>query len=410
MNMIANLIADRLGGSGFGENTLLNKFSLIKQAKAEMRAVNPGLPLIDLGVGEPDLPADPEIVAILAREAGKAENRWYADNGIAEFQEAAAGYLDRVYGVNGLNPATQILHGIGSKSILALLPLCFINPGDLILATTPGYSIAATYTRYLGGEVYYLPLRKENDFYPDFDAIPSEILQRAKMLYINYPNNPTGQTATGEFYRKVVDFATRNRIMVIADTAYGALTYAGYRPLSFLSVAGAAEVGVELHSLSKVFNMTGWRLAFAAGNPEIIKAYGMVKDNTDSGQFRAIQKAGVYALNHPELTLQNCERYSRRFDLLVPALREAGFAAVKPRASFYCYLPCPRGTKNGVAFNSAQAAAEYLLKNALISTVPWDEAGPYLRMSVTFEADGAEAERAVVDDLKERLLGLEMVF
>jgi LL-diaminopimelate aminotransferase len=410
MNMIANLIADRLGGSGFGANTLLNKFSLIKQAKAETRAVNPGLPLIDLGVGEPDLAADPEIVAILAREAGKPENRWYADNGIAEFQEAAAGYLDRVYGVNGLNPATQILHGIGSKSILALLPLCFINPGDLILATTPGYPIAATYTRYLGGEVYYLPLRKENNFYPNFEAIPEEILQRVKMLYINYPNNPTGQTATGEFYREVVDFATRNRIMVIADTAYGALTYPGYRPLSFLSVAGAAEVGVELHSLSKAFNMTGWRLAFAAGNPEIIKAYGMVKDNTDSGQFRAIQKAGVYALNHPELTLQNCERYSRRFDLLVPALREAGFAAVKPRASFYCYAPSPRGTKNGIAFNSAQAAAEYLLKNALISTVPWDEAGPYLRMSVTFEADGVEAEQAVVDDLKERLLGLELVF
>jgi LL-diaminopimelate aminotransferase len=216
--------------------------------------------------------------------------------------------------------------------------------------------------------------------------------------------------ATVEFYREVVAFAARNRIAVIADAAYGALTYDGYQPLSFLEVEGAIEVGIELHSLSKAFNMTGWRLAFAAGNPELIKAYAMVKDNTDSGQFRAVQKAGAYALYHPELIWPNCERYSRRFDLLVPALRAAGFAAVKPRAAFYCYVPSPRGTKTGLSFESAAAAAEFLITNSLISTVPWDEADPRLRMSVTFEADGFEAEQAVVADLQERLRGLELVF
>jgi LL-diaminopimelate aminotransferase len=410
MSYITNLIADRLGGGAFGKSGQLYKFARIKQAKAAARAAHPGQPLIDLGVGEPDLPADPAIVEILAREAGKAENRCYADNGILEFQEAASLYLERVYGVRNIDPVTQILHGIGSKPILAMLPLALVNPGDVILTTTPGYPIAATYTRYLGGEVYYLPLRKENDFYPDFTSVPAEILRRAKLLYINYPNNPTGQVATVEFYREVVAFAARNRIAVIADAAYGALTYDGYQPLSFLEVEGAIEVGIELHSLSKAFNMTGWRLAFAAGNPELIKAYAMVKDNTDSGQFRAVQKAGAYALYHPELIWPNCERYSRRFDLLVPALRAAGFAAVKPRAAFYCYVPSPRGTKTGLSFESAAAAAEFLITNSLISTVPWDEADPRLRMSVTFEADGFEAEQAVVADLQERLRGLELVF
>jgi LL-diaminopimelate aminotransferase len=410
MSYITNLIAERLGGNEFGKSAKLYKFAMIKQAKAEARALHPELSLIDLGVGEPDLPADPAIVEILAREAGKAENRWYADNGIPEFKEAAARYLERVYGVRNIDPVTQILHGIGSKPILAMLPLCLINPGDVILATTPGYPIAPTYTQYLGGEVYYLPLRKEKGFYPDFTKIPNTILSRAKLLYINYPNNPTGQTATVEFYKEVVEFAAKNRIAVIADAAYGTLTYNGYQPLSFLAVDGAIDVGIEIHSLSKAFNMTGWRLAFAAGNPEIVKAYGVIKDNTDSGQFRAIQKAGVYALNHPELTLENCERYSRRFDLLVPALKEVGFAATKPQASFYCYVPSPTGTRSGTKFDSAADAAEYLIKNALISTVPWDDAGAYLRMAATFEADGLEAERAVVAELKERLQRLELVF
>ncbi len=403
------IFADRIGGRNFGRETKLYKFAVIKQAKAEARALHPDLPLIDLGVGEPDQPADPTIVEILAREAGKPENRFYADNGIPEFQEAAAQYLERTYRVTGIDPYRQILHGIGSKPIQAMLPLCFINPGDVALATVPGYPVIATYTEYAGGEVYPLPLKREHGFFPDFMAVPPEILKRAKLLYINYPNNPTGQTATEEFYQDVVEFATKHHIIVVSDAAYAALTY-GYGSLSFLSTPGAAEVGVEIHSLSKAFNMTCWRLAFLAGNPEIVKAYGTIKDNTDSGQFRAIQKAGIYALGHPELTRANCERYSRRFDMLIPALREAGFDAFKPKASFYCYIRAPKGAKSGLVFKDAQDAASFLLKEALISTVPWDDAGPYLRVAVTFEAKDPGEERDVIAEIKRRLLRLDLDF
>jgi LL-diaminopimelate aminotransferase len=410
MNFIEDKIALRLGGKDFENTASGYKFAAIKKMKAEAKQLHPELPLIDLGVGEPDQAANSGIVEMLSREAGKAENRFYADNGIPEFQEAAAGYMEKAYGVKGLDPNQQILHGIGSKPILAMLPLLFINPGDVALTTVPGYPVLGTYTRYLGGEAYPLPLWPENDFYPDFSAIPSAILKRAKLLYINYPNNPTGQVATLEFYRQVVEFAYRNQIMIVSDASYAALTYDGHHFLSFLSVDGAGEVGVEIHSLSKAFNMTGWRLAFLAGNPKIIKAYGMVKDNTDSGQFRAIQKAGVYALNHPELAMNNCERYSRRLDLLVKVLREVGLNAVKPAGTFYCYVPIPKGTGTGIRFETAAEVAEFLLREALISVIPWDHAGSYLRFSVTFEADGEEAEIRVMEELKRRLLRLGLVF
>ena len=409
MDFTTDKIAERLGGSNFGKTTKIYKFVRIKQAKDEARRNHPESPLIDMGVGEPDQPAFPGIVETLCREAGKPENRWYSDNGITEFQVAAAAYMDTVYGVKGLTTA-NIIHGIGSKPILALLPLCLINPGDIILLTTPGYPVTGTYTQYVGGEVYQLPLTRANQFYPDFTRIPPEVLKRAKLLYINYPNNPTGQVATREFYERVVAFAKEHQVFVICDAAYAALTYDGYQPLSFLSIPGALDVGVEVHSLSKAFNMTGWRLAFVVGNPKIVQAYGTVKDNTDSGQFRAIQKAGIYALNHPELTQINCERYSRRFDLLVPALQALGFAAEKPRGSFYCYVPAPRGTKSGITFNNAEEASEYLIKEAQISTVPWDDAGAYLRFSVTFEADDDEAEKQVIAELQRRLERLELVF
>jgi LL-diaminopimelate aminotransferase len=345
----------------------------------------------------------------LAEEAGKAENRWYADNGIPEFQETAVRYLERVYRVRNIDPETQILHGIGSKPILALLPICLINPGDIALTTTPGYPVAGTYTKYLGGVVYNLPLQARNGFFPDFHSIPPEVLRHAKLLYINYPNNPTGQVATKAFFEEVVEFALQHNIAVIQDAAYAALTYDGYEPLSFLSVDGAQEVGVEIHSLSKAFNMTGWRMAFVAGNQKLIKAYGTVKDNTDSGQFRAIQKAGVYALNHPEITEPIREKYSRRLDLLVKVLQESGFDARKPKGTFYCYVKCPRGTASGIQFDTAADFSEYLLKEALISTVPWDDAGPYIRFSVTFEAQTPAEEERIMAEIQRRIAQLQLI-
>jgi LL-diaminopimelate aminotransferase len=410
MNFFDDKIAERLGGINFGKSTGIYKFELIKRAKAEARKAHPSVPLIDMGVGEPDWPADQIVVEALSQEAGARENRWYSDNGIPQFQEAAATYLDRVYGISGIDPMEQIIHGIGSKPVLALLPICFINPGDILLTTVPGYPVSATYTNYLGGEVYALPLLESNAFLPDLDTIPQAILDKAKVLYINYPNNPTGATATKDFFRQVADFACHNGIVVIHDAAHSALTYDGYKPLSFLSVEGAMDVGIEVHSLSKAFNMTGWRMGFVCGNPKAVKAYATVKDNTDSGQFRAIQKAAVIALNNTAITQRTVEKYSRRFDLLVKALCESGFAAKKPKGSFYCYVQAPSGTTNGEIFTTASAFSDYLIRNALISTVPWDDAGKYVRFSVTFEAATEHEEIEVISEMKRRIDTLGLVF
>lgn len=410
MDFFETLIAERLGGKNFGKSTEIYKFEKIKRAKAEAKLKFPDIPIIDMGVGEPDVPADPTIVEVLSNEAGKSENRWYADNGILEFQEAAARYMEKVYGVSNLDPTKHIVHGIGSKPVLALLPICLINPGDITLATSPGYGVTSTYTRYLGGDVYQLPLLQENNYFPDLKKVPAEILSKAKILYINYPNNPTGQVATLDFFKEVVEFANQNKIAVIQDAAYAAVTFDGYSPLSFLSVDGAMDVGIEVHSMSKAFNMTGWRLAFVVGNEKLVNAYATVKDNTDSGQFRAIQKAGIRALNSLQITKETCDKYSRRFDLLVTALNELGFSAEKPKGTFYCYVNSPKGTKSGIRFDKAEEASTFLIKEAQISTVPWDNAGAYLRFSVTFNASGYEEEKKVIDEMKKRLQKLELVF
>jgi LL-diaminopimelate aminotransferase len=409
-NYFDDKIAERLGGTGFGKSTVIYKFELIKRAKAAAKKAHPDVSLIDMGVGEPDWPADAIVVKALAEEAGKPENRWYSDNGIPEFQEAAAKYLEKVYGLKGLNPSEHIVHGIGSKPILAMLPICFINPGDILLTTVPGYPVTATYTKYLGGEVYDLPLLESNSFLPDLDSIPPRVLEKAKMLYLNYPNNPTGAVATPEFFSKVVAFAKKNNIIVVHDAPYAALTYDGYKPLSFLSVEGAMEVGVEVHSMSKAFNMTGWRLGFICGNSKAVKAFATVKDNTDSGQFRAIQKASVKALANLDITERTVAKYSRRFDLLVAALNEAGFNATKPKGSFYCYVKAPSGTENGKVFKTASEFSEFLITESLISTVPWDDAGKFIRFSVTFEADTVAREEEVINEMKRRIKALRLIF
>ncbi len=409
-NFFDDKISDRLGGVNFGKSTIIYKFELIKRAKAAAKKAHPDISLIDMGVGEPDWPADNLVVKVLSEEAGKPENRWYADNGIPEFQEAAARYLNKVYGLSDLNPSEHIIHGIGSKPILAMLPLCFINPGDILLTTVPGYPVSATHTKYLGGEVFNLPLLESNFFLPDLSSVPQPILKRAKLLYLNYPNNPTGAVANKEFFKNVIDFAIKNDIVVVHDAAYGALTYDGYKPLSFLSVEGAKEIGVEIHSLSKAFNMTGWRIGFICGSSKAVKAYGTVKNNSDSGQFRVIQKAAIQALKHTEITKNTITKYSRRFNLLVNALNEVGFDAKKPGGTFYCYVKAPVGTENGRVFNTASEFSEFLIKESLISTVPWDDAGKYIRFSVTFEADTPQKEKNIINEMKERMKVLKLKF
>jgi LL-diaminopimelate aminotransferase len=407
---IQQMFADRIGGSRFGKDTVLYKFEKIKRAKAAARAAHPGVELIDMGVGEPDWMADPEVVRTLAEEAAKPENRGYADNGGPEFKAAAARYMAEVYGVEGIRADTEVLHVIGSKPGLAMIPSVFINPGDITLMTVPGYPVMGTHTEWLGGKVIHLPLRKENRFLPDLDAIPEDVRKKAKLLYLNYPNNPTGASATPEFFEKVVRFAKQNDIVVVHDAAYAALTFDGEAPLSFLSVPGAKDVGVEFHSLSKAYNMTGWRLGFVVGNELVVKGLAAVKDNVDSGQFLAIQKAGVYCLEHPEITRRTAEKYARRHALLVNALREAGFDAEKPKGSFYLYVEAPKGVKGGPRFSNAEECSQYLITELLISTVPWDDAGHFLRFSVTFEARDEADERRIIEEIKRRLTSVPFEF
>ncbi len=404
-----NLFAERIGGKKYGKDTKIYKFEKIKRAKRAALAANPGAEIIDLGVGEPDEMAFPGVVKTLQDEARKPANRGYADNGIQEYKDAAAAYMKKVYGVRGLDPNTEVLHSIGSKPALAMLPYAFINPGDVALVTVPGYPILATHTKYCGGEVHHLPLEESNGFLPRLGKIPAQVRKRAKLLYINYPNNPTGATATRDFFGEVIEFAKKNKVVVVQDAAYAALVYKG-KPLSFLSVPGAKEVGVEIHSMSKAFNMTGWRLAFVAGNERVVSAFGHIKDNYDSGQFKAIQKAGCHALEHPEITDEISAKYKRRLAELVKILKSAGFNAKLPGGSFYLYVKAPKAVKGGRAFANAEEFSEYLIKEKLISTVPWDDAGAYIRLSATFEARGEKDEARVLAELKSRLTGMNLVF
>jgi LL-diaminopimelate aminotransferase len=409
-SFIQQLFARRIGGNQFGKDTVLYKFEKIKRAKRIAHGKNPGVELIDLGVGEPDWMAEPEVIEVLYKEAKQPENRGYTDNGIEEFKNAAVYYMETVFQVYGLNPVNEVNHGIGSKPILALLPLAFINPGDITVMTVPGYSVMGTMTEALQGEVIKLPLLAANNYFPDLDSLTLEQRRRAKLLYINYPNNPTGAVASKEFFTKVVQFARENQIIVVSDAAYAALTFDGERPFSFLAVDGAKDVGIEIHSLSKAYNMTGWRLAFLCGNELIIKGFAAVKDNNDSGQFAAIQKAGIYCLEHPEISEKTALKYSRRHNLLVAALNSMGFSAKKPKASFYLYVPIPKGVKDGRNFSSAEDFSEYLLTEKMISTVPWDDAGSFVRISVTFEAKDEAAERQIIAEVKRRLSDSQFIF
>jgi LL-diaminopimelate aminotransferase len=410
---IQNLFAERIGGRQYGKSTAIYKFEKIKRAKRAALAAHPGAEIIDMGVGEPDEMAFPDVVDVLHQQARKPENRGYADNGGPALKDAAARYLERVCQVPGINPETEVIHSIGNKAALSILPAALINPGDYVLMTTPGYPVFGTHAKYYGGLVHQLPLTEQNGFLPDLNSIPADVLAKAKALVLNYPNNPTGASATPEFFTQVIDFAHRHGVVVVHDAAYAALVFEG-KPLSILSVPGAKEVAVELHSTSKTFNMTGWRCGFVAGNPLLVRAYGDVKDNTDSGQFLAIQNAAAYCFEHPEITEKIAAKYSRRMNGLVESLHELGFRARKPQGSFFLYVKAPKAAvkKDGtrIQFASAEEVSQWLIVEKLISTVPWDDAGAYLRFSVTFIAKDQADEKRVLNELSHRLSDVTFEF
>ncbi len=404
---IQKLFADRIGGQSFGTTNEIYKFEKIKRAKAAARSARPTVELLDFGVGEPDQMAPAPIRRALKKAVDNPANRGYSDNGIREFKAAAADYMSKFFGVTDLNPDTDICHSIGSKPALAMLPLCYINPGDVALVTVPGYPVLATHTRYLGGEVVKVPLKKENKFYPDLDSIDPAILARTKLFYVNYPNNPTGAAPTEELFDQLIAFAQKHNILIVQDAAYATLVYG--QPMSILSRPGGKDVAIELHSMSKSYNMTGWRLGFVAGAPRIVQAYAEVKDNVDSGQFKAIQLAACEGIADKQLADKIKKHYERRLKKMVKVLKAVGFKAKMPGGTFYLYVPAPRGA--GVqTFNTAEDASQYLIRECSISTVPWDDVGPFLRFSATFESKDKADDDRVIAELSERLMKANLRF
>ena len=399
--------AERIGGAGYGKVTVVYKFELIKRAKRQALAEHPERKMLDFGIGENDEMAPEGVRDVMRREIDQPENRGYADNGILEFKEAVASFMEREFQVV-LDPNKEINHCIGSKTAYAMLPAAFINPGDVTLMTVPGYPVAGTATQWLGGEVYKIPLLPENNFFPDLDSIPSNILSRSKILVLCYPNSPTGKTATVEFYKKVVEFAKTNRIIVVQDAAHMMLSYET-APLSFLSIDGAKDVGVEVHSMSKGFHMIGWRLGWVCGHEKIVQAFADVKDNCDSGQFIAIQKAAAAALGDPHIPHQVREKYRRRLEKLVGVLRSVGFQCEMPGGTYFLYTKSPKAAGDQ-SFANASEAGQFLIKELSISTVPWDDCGAFTRFSVTYEAHDETAENELMADLHGRLLQAQLKF
>lgn len=398
---IQSLFADRIGGAAFGTTNAIYKFEKIKRAKTAARASHPGVELLDFGVGEPDQMAPQPVRDALKRAVDDPANRGYSDNGIAAFKTAAAEYMRTFLNVQDLDPNTEINHSIGSKPALAMLPLCFVNPGDTVLTTVPGYPVLATHAAYLGANVVKLPLRPEHNFYPDLNAIDPATARKAKLFYVNYPNNPTGAPPSEAFFDALIAFAQKHNILIVQDAAYATLVY-GRAPLSIMSRPGGKETAVELHSMSKSYNMTGWRLGFVCGSAPAVRAYAEVKDNMDSGQFKAIQIAACAGIANRALSDSIKAHYEGRLQKMVAALRASGANAAMPGGTFFLYTPAPRSAGE-TTFANAEEASQFLIREHLISTVPWDDAGAFLRFSATFESAGADDDDRVITELTQRL-------
>ena len=348
-------------------------------------ALAKGVDLIDLGIGDPDIPTPGRIIQRLTETVTKPANHRYPSSaGMMEFRQAVADWYGRRFGVT-LDAATEVVSLIGSKEGVANMAVAYVDPGDVVLVPTPAYPVYEIGTKFNGGEVYFLPLRRENGFLPDLSSIPADVLKRAKMLWLNYPNNPTGAVADESFLKEAVEFARRHGIILCHDAAYTELGFDGYRAPSILQVEGAKEVAIEFHSLSKTFNMTGWRIAMAVGCPELVGTLAQVKSNVDSGVFQPVQEAAILALEHAEEFLGPIrEVYQERRDAVVDGLHRAGFELPAPKATFYVWLPVPGG------WTSTDFTAR-LLDEAGIVTTPGNGFGEpgegFIRMTLCSPAD-----------------------
>ncbi|HOP46768.1 MAG TPA: LL-diaminopimelate aminotransferase [Desulfobacteraceae bacterium] len=336
-------------------------FKEIDRKKGEV--LSRGVDIIDLGVGDPDLPTPSHIVEAMKKALDDPSSHGYPSySGSQKFKEAVASWYRTRFGVD-LDPEEEVCCLIGSKEGIAHFPLAFINAGDLALIPSPAYPVYNIAAIFAGGESFFMPLMSENKFLPDLDAIPHEIAQKARIMFINYPNNPTSAAADIEFFNRVVEFAGKHQIAVCHDAAYTEMAFDGYQPPSFLEAHGAKDVGVEFHSLSKTYSMTGWRIGFAVGNREAIQGLGAIKSNIDSGAFKAIQSAAATALNGDQTCVKNMmDIYAKRRDIMVKGLKDAGFDAESPKATFYLWVKVPEG------YTSAGFASRLLEESGLVVT------------------------------------------
>ncbi|MGA7564362.1 MAG: LL-diaminopimelate aminotransferase [Desulfobaccales bacterium] len=361
-------------------------FKAIDDKKAEIKAR--GVDIIDLGVGDPDLPT-PRFIVERLREAAQdpATHRYPAYSGMNLFREAVARWYGKRFGVD-LDPDSEVLTLIGSKEGIAHLPLGINDPGDLNLMTTPAYPVYQIGTLLAGGSCQFLPLTRENGFLPDLNAIPPQVARDAKALFFNYPNNPTAAVADLDFFARVAAFCREYEIIAVHDAAYTELAFDGFKPPSFLEAPGAREVGIEFHSLSKTYNMTGWRLGMAVGSAAVLAALGKVKSNIDSGVFDAIQWAGIAALDSDQSCVrENCAILEERRDLLVGGLKKLGYDLEPPKATFYVWLPAPPGLTS-LGFTT------HLLERTGIVTIPGHGLGApgegYVRLALTVPKERLE--------------------
>lgn len=348
--------------------------------KAKRKARAEGRDIIDLGIGDPDQPTPKHIIEALYQAAQDPVNHRYAlDQGMPALRRAIEGNYKRRFNIN-LDPDTEILPLIGSKEGIAHFPLAFLNQGDYALVPDPCYPPYKGGTILAGGKPYLMPLLESNDYLPDLKKIPSSVLKKAKIMFINYPNNPTSATAEKDFYQRVVEFAKKHKLIVVSDLAYSEMSYDGYRPSSFLEVEGARDVGIEFHSLSKTYNMTGWRVGWACGNKDLVAALAKVKSNVDSGIFSAVQLAGIAAIEGPQQIDRMCALYQERRDVLVGGLESLGWYVHPLKASFYVWIKIPKKT-DSIKF------ASLILEKANIVATPGVGFGPngegYIRMALT---------------------------
>jgi LL-diaminopimelate aminotransferase len=357
-----------------------------------------GVDVISLGIGDPDLPTPDNIINRLISAAHNSENHRYPSYvGMLEFREAVAKWYKHRANID-LDPRTEVLTLIGSKEGIANISYCYLNPGDYSLVPDPGYPVYGIGALLAGGIPYAMPLKEENGFLPDFEAIPAEIAQKAKLMFLNYPNNPTGAVADESFYLKAINFAKKYDIIICHDGPYSEIAYNGYKPLSFLEIPGAKDVGIEFHSMSKTYNMTGWRIGWAAGNVEVIKVLGRLKSNVDSGVFQAVQEAAIEGLLGNQDAVKGVNKvYQERQDIVIEGLSDMGWKLERPKAAIYIWPKVPKG------YTSA-SFCEFVLEKAGVVITPgngYGECGEgYFRISLTISTERLkEAIKRMKDNL-----------